>query len=196
MTRIGPASYLRRRIRPNKESSMTVRLPAVAAVLAGLLAILEGLVQLGYTQPDSGWGPSDLLFEVGFALSLLASVVALHGVPTRLRSGRASRVGAVVAQLGFGVLLITAVASAIARQNALQSLFPVGLLLVLVGLLALGIAGAVTGEPRWLAMVPFAGFLLSVVLPAPVLGDGALGIAWLVVGALMGVPMRRARVLA
>lgn len=171
---------------------MIVRLPIAAAVLAGLLSIAEGLVQLGYTQPEASWGPADVLFEVGFALSLLASAVALQGVPTRLHSGRVARVGAIIAQIGFGVLLITAVASIIARQDTLGLLFPLGLLLVLAGLLLLAIAGAVTGRPRYLAVLPFAGFLLSVALPVPALGQGLLGVAWLVVGATLTATHRAA----
>jgi hypothetical protein len=173
---------------------MTVRPLAAAAFVAGLLLLVEGIVQLGYTQPEAGWGPPDVLFEVGFACALAASLIAVRGVPLHLRSGRVSRVGAIVAQVGFGLLLITSIASAIARRDELGPVFPIGLLVVAVGLLVLAISGALTGRPRWLAVVPFVGFVLSVVLPLPGVGDIALGLSWVVVGSVLAVRTRTAPV--
>ncbi len=154
------------------------RIAPAAALLAGLASVADQLVQLRHVQPDQGWQPIDHLIEALFVLSLLGSIGALGGLPAWLGVGRTGRVAAVVAQVGFGLLLVSAVASMVAGGNTLGLAFSLGLLLALLGLLVLGVAGLVRSSRRWAAPLPFVALLLSVLL-AGVGGQLLLGVAWL-----------------
>jgi hypothetical protein len=154
------------------------RIAPAAALVAGLASIADQLVQLRHVQPDSGWQALDLVIEALFALSLLGSAVALGGLPAWLGVRRTGRVAGVVAQVGFGLLLVSAVASMLAGGNTLGLAFSLGLALALLGLLVLGIAGLVRSARRWAAPLPFVALLLSVVL-AGFGGQLVLGVLWL-----------------
>ncbi|WP_375400469.1 hypothetical protein [uncultured Amnibacterium sp.] len=174
---------------------MPMRTASIAALVAGIASAADWLVQLRHTQPDSHWQGIDVLIEIVFALSLIATAVALQGFPRWLGAGRVGRVGAIVAQAGFLLLFISAVASAIAGGNTLGPAFSLGLLLALLGQLVLAVAGLVRSRRRSAAAVPFAGLLLSV-LAAPFGGQLLLGVAWLTLGWAMGARSARSAVLA
>ncbi len=161
----------------NRTAPMT-RIAPAAALLAGLASVADQLVQFRHVQPESGWQPIDLVIEALFALSLLGAVAALVGLPAWLGVGRTGRVAATVAQVGFSLLLVSAVASMVAGGNTLGLVLALGLLLALLGLLVLGIAGLVRSSRRWAAPLPFVALLLSVLL-AGFGGQLLLGVAWL-----------------
>jgi hypothetical protein len=169
---------------------MVRRIAVSAALIAGLASIADWFVQLRHVQPDAHWQGIDLMIEVLFALSLLGAIVALQGIPAWIGATRAARIAAIVAQIGFALLFLSAVVSLMACGNTLGIAFSAGLLLALLGLLVFAIAGLVRSERRWAAPVPFVGLLLSVVA-APVGGQLLLGLAWLALAFAMTAQVRR-----
>lgn len=169
------------RIARTPDLAVTTAVPAAAvaaAVVSGVAAVADWLIQLRHVQPDSHWQGIDIVIEVLFAVSLAATAIALTGFARWLAVGRVGRIGTIVGQVGFALLLVCSVASAFAGENTLGALFPVGLLLALLGQLGAAVAGLVRSAHRWAAPLPFLGLLLSVAV-APFGGQLLLGLVWL-----------------
>lgn len=179
--RITPSTNV---VAPDVTASKVVSTAVVAAVVSGVAAVADWLIQLRHVQSDSHWQGIDILIEVLFAVSLAATAVALTGFSRWLAVGRVGRIGAVVGQVGFALLFVSSVASAFAGENTLGALFPIGLLLALLGQLVLAVAGLIRSAHRWAAPLPFLGLLLSVAV-APFGGQLLVGLVWLALGFAM-----------
>jgi hypothetical protein len=130
---------------------------------------------------------SDYLIEVMFVIALLGTLVAiasLHALQ-RERYGRLGAAGFLVAFAGHALMLVAATATALAGREALEPLFPLGILAALVGLVLLWTATLRARMlPRWCGVLLIAVLPLSAVLDLATGGAGSivLGIVWALVG--------------
>lgn len=163
---------------------LTRRAPLLAA-LASLAYCFQAAIVLRAPQAEKAWGLADYAVEAAFVLALAASLPLL-GLLGR-GHGRASTTGVWLARLGFGAMLVSAVATLGAGANTLGPAFVLGLLAALGGLGVLAVIGVRhrTGA-WWVAPVVAAGFLLGLSL-ADNGGGIVLGVAW----ALAGLAFRR-----
>jgi hypothetical protein len=115
---------------------------------------------------------SDYLIEVMFVIALLGTLVAIAGLHALQseRYGRLVAAGSLVAFAGHALMLVVATATVLAGGQALDALFPLGVLAALVGLVLLGTATLRARMlPRW------CGVLLIAVLPLSAVFDVATG---------------------
>jgi hypothetical protein len=111
---------------------------------------------------DSGWDFLAEVLDVAFLVAVLAAAFALPAVGRWLGVERAGRGAVVVAQVGCVAMATESAVSAVNRGNTLGMLFLGGVLLMALGLLALGIAGVVAGVVRWAAPLPLVGWLVTI----------------------------------
>ena len=161
--------------------------PFLAAIGAVSYAV-EGAIAVRAPQPDDHWQAAGYAVEITFALALLATVPLLPLLSTG--ASRTARVATRIAQLGFGAMLIDALASTAADGNVLGPVFFAGLLGALCGLVALALSQARSRRGSW--------WLCPVVLVALVagmaLGDHGggilLGIGWAIVAITLRIDGR------
>lgn len=146
-----------------KLRSTLTRYAPLAAAIAAIGYAVEGAIVLRAPQGDSNWHVSGYVVEVAFAVSLVATIVAIRALTEG--AGRAGRAGSLVARAGLVSMLVSAVASLGAGETVLGPAFFVGLLATLTGLLVVAIAGARGGrDPWWCSPLPLAGFVLGISL--------------------------------
>lgn len=149
----------------------------IAALIAAVAFITEGVVALVHATGDQHWDLPSQVLNVAFACGCLALAVALPAVGGLLDAGRVGRVGVAASQVGLLAMTVESVASSIHDGNVLGGVFFAGLILTLVGQLVLAIGGARSRDRRWLAPLPFLGMLISIV-GGDHGGSIVLGVVW------------------
>ena len=147
--------------------------PRHLAVLAGTFFAATAVIDIPHEQAQPFVSPIDYVLEAIFALALAFSAAALwsHSSSTRTR-GR--RIAWSVPALGYTVLAVTAGATHVAGQDVGGPAFPIGLLLVMGGSLALLVLDLRKRlEPRGAGIV-----LVAAVVVMAVLGEGWGLISW------------------
>ena len=172
-------------------SSDLIRWGGLAALLAGVLWIVLGLVSLAITRPVAGpafQGTfSYYLVEVIFSLAcigMLGGLVGLHIVQAR-GLGRLGTVGFNLAFTGTALIVISTVTTLLLGRAVLGILFVVGMLGTLVGFALLG--GATLRArvlPQWCGIVLLVSVLgFPVYFVFDVYGGGIVfGVIWLALG--------------
>jgi hypothetical protein len=168
-------------------TSDLIRWGGLAGVIAGVAYLLTGIINLFAPQSPVFISFSDYLIEILFIVGLVGTLGAIAGLDflQRERYGRTGAAGSLTAFVGFGLLLVAAVATLLAGGEALDGFFPVGSLAALVGLALLGSATLRARVlPRWCGLVLIAGYPLTVVIDIATGGAGGilLGIVWALVG--------------
>lgn len=167
-------------------SSSFVRWGGLAAMLAGAMYELTGIIHLLNPQRPVFLSFSDYLIEVIFVIALLGTLVAIAGLHAlhQDRYGRLGAAGSLTAFVGTVLLLVAAVATTLAGRETLDVLFPIGFLAALVGLVLLGATSLRARVlPSWCGVLLIAGFPLSAVLDVLAGAGGILlGVIWALVG--------------
>ena len=172
-------------------SSDLIRWGGRAALLAGTLWIVLGLVSFAIPRPAAGpafQGTfSYYLVEVIFSLAcigMLGGLVGLHVVQAR-GLGRLGTVGFSLAFTGIALIVISTLTTLLLGREVLSILFVVGMIGALVGLVMLGIATLRARVlPQWSAAVLLVSALgFPVYFVFDVYGGGIVfGLIWLVLG--------------
>ena len=168
-------------------SSDLIRWGGIAGVVAGVMYILTGFVNLFAPQSPVFVSFSDYLIEILFVVGLLGTLAAIVGLHylQRGRYGRTGVTGSLTAFIGYALLLVAATVTILAGQEALDAVFPIGSLAALVGVVLLGSASLRARVlPRWCGLVLIAGYPLTVVVDIATGGAGGIvmGIVWALVG--------------
>ncbi len=164
-------------------SSNLIQWGALGAMLAGVVWIASGIIDVVVMEGQGGASLQEVLFTVAL-VGVLGGLVGLHARQTP-RYGWLGMVGFLATFIGSALLLIGLVLTFVVRSNVLDPILALGLLGALVGLVLLGAATLRVGVlPRW------CGLLLMVCLPVAIaLGDYGggivLGLVWLVVGYIL-----------
>jgi hypothetical protein len=159
---------------------MNPRTLTFTAVAAGTLYALTGAIELGHDQPEEFAGTLDYLIEACFVAALALSVVVLWRL-RRTARGRAGTGAFVAAAAGNAVVGMAALATLVSGGEALDAVFPLGVLLTLGGygvLVVLDLRGRL-GVPRS-GVVLAVSFLLAAFLDEPTGNAGGLllGAGW------------------
>jgi hypothetical protein len=103
--------------------------------LAAAMYVGTGFVSLFAPQGPVFISFSDYLIEVMFLIALLSTLAAIAGLHAlqRERYGRLGAAGFLVAFAGHALMLVAATATALAGREALDALFPLGVLAAPVG---------------------------------------------------------------
>jgi hypothetical protein len=150
------------------------------ALAAGTLYALTGAIELGHDQPERFADTVDYVIEACFSLALVLSVVVLWALRGTGRT-RAASVAWPAAAAGNALLAVAAVATLVSGEEALDAVFPLGVLLVLGGyatLLVLDVRGRLA-LPRS-GVVLALSFVLAAFLDEPTGNAGGLllGAGW------------------
>jgi hypothetical protein len=158
----------------------------LAAIVAGVMYILRGIVSLFDPQKPMFTSFSDYLIEVMFVVALLGTLGAIAGLHVlhQDRYGRLGVAGSLTAFVGTALLLVAAVVTALAGREAFGTVFLIGFLVTLVGLVLLGVAVLHARVlPSWCGVLLIAGFPLSAILDVLAnVGGELLGVVWTLVG--------------
>ena len=147
--------------------------PRHLAGLAGVLFAATAAIDIPHEQAQPFVATVDYVLEALFALSLACAAAALWGIG-RAACARGTRVAWSVPALGYSVLALTAGATHVAGQNVGGPAFPLGLLLVMAGSLALAVLDARRRlQPRGAGLV-----MVATIVVMAVLGEGWGLIAW------------------
>ncbi len=166
-------------------STQTRTIPVVALV-AGAAFALMGALELAHEQPEVFVDRIDFVIEAVFALALGTSAAALALLARGAR--RVARVAFGAAALGHVSLCAAAAATHMSGRPALGPAFGIGLLLALLGLVALLVLDLARRlEPAGVGLVLAGGFVGGMVLAAMAGGGGlAIGAGWFAVTQLVG----------
>ena len=170
--------------------SRRTRLTQLALLAAGAYAV-TGALELSHDQPTVFADPLDYVIEATFAAGLAASVVVLLAIGKSGLSGRPGTVGWSVAAAGNAALAVAALATAIEGREALDPLFPLGFLAIVVGYLMLAVVDARRRlVPPRAGLVLLIGFIATAVVDNLVTGGGTLVLAatWAALGRLITTP--------
>jgi hypothetical protein len=156
------------------------------ALVAGLLYAVLGALQLAFGQGTVFTSPVEYVIEWMFVAALVLGVTAL-AAGARTSGDRLTRGCLAVAAAGHAALLVAAAATAWAGREALDAVFPAGVLLSGLGLLAVAIQDLRRRvRPSRAGVVLAAAFVLAI--PADALaGAGSLVLAagWLALSRLL-----------
>jgi hypothetical protein len=166
--------------------------PRHLAVLAGVLFAATAAIDIPHDQAQPFVSTADYVLEALFALSLALGAAALwghaRGVPTR-----GLKIAWYLPALGYSVLAVVAGATHVNGHDVGGPAFPIGLLLIMggsVALLVVDLRGRLA--PRGAGLV-----LVGTIVVMAVLGDGwgliAWSAGWFALGALLQ-PSRSAAV--
>lgn len=158
----------------------------MAAIVAGVMYVLRGIISLFDPQKPMFTSFSDYLIEVMFIVALLGTLGAIAGLHALHRDsyGRLGAAGSLTTFVGTALLLVATVATALAGREALSAVFLIGFLATLVGLVLLGAAVLHARIlPSWCGILLIAGFPLSAILDVLAnVGGELLGVIWTLVG--------------
>jgi hypothetical protein len=135
---------------------------SLASAIAALGFTVEGVIAAVHPVGDTDWDTAAQVLNGSFAVAVLALAFALPYLGRWLQVGKAGRFAVGACQLGAVLMAVESVASGVHGGNTLGGLFFAGVVLMTLGLLALGIAGLRAGAVRWAAMLPFAGWFVSI----------------------------------
>ena len=167
--------------------SNLIRWGGIAAIVAGMMYVLTGVVSLFNPQKPVFVSFFDYLIEVIFVVALLGTLVtiaSLHVLHQDSYYGRLGSAGSLTAFVGTTLLLVATVATTLAGREALGTVSFIGILATLVGLLLLG-DSVLRAQvlPSWCGVLLIAGFPLSVILDVLAsVGGELLGVVWTLVG--------------
>ena len=168
-------------------SSDLIRWGGIAAMAAGVVWVISGILAVVYQGVHAPGTFADYLVEGSFAVGLLLTVVGMVGLHALQKEnyGRIGRGGfwtVVVASMGqvFGTVVLLAGSTALAWL-----VFPVGVLAVLVGFVLYGAATLQARVlPRWCGVGLIVG--LPVAIALGLYGGNILfGLLWLALGYLL-----------
>jgi hypothetical protein len=168
-------------------SSDLIRWGKLAGVAAGVLYVLSAIISLFAPQQRVFDSFSDYLIEILFVVALagtLVTVVGLHALQSG-RYGSLGAIGSLIAFVGYALLFVAAAATTLAGREALDAVFPIGVLAILVGSVLLGAMTLRTRVlPWWCGVLLIVGFPLTIPLDVAISGAGgiALGVVWASVG--------------
>ncbi len=141
-----------------------VQWSGLAAMVAGIFYVAQGIVGLLAPQAPIFTRFSDYLIEIFFVLALVGTLIAIGGFHIlqsgRERYGRVGVAGSLTAFIGFALMLLSALASTFAGGDVLGGTFFIGFVAAIVGLALLG---AMTIRAR--VLPPWCGVALIVALP-------------------------------
>ncbi len=168
-------------------SSDLIRWGGLAAMAAGVMWVISGILAVIYQGVHTPGTFADYLVEGTFAVGLLltaAGMVGLHALQKGHygRIGRAGFYTVVVTSLGqfLGTVVLLAGSAALAWL-----VFPVGVLAVLVGFVLYGAATLQARVlPRWCGVGLIVGLPVAIVL-GPYGGNVLFGLLWLALGYLL-----------
>lgn len=167
----------------------------LALVVVGAYAV-TGALELAHDQPTVFSDPVDYVIEATFVVALLASVCVLIWLCRAGLSTRAATVGWAVAAAGHTALATAALTTALAGREALDPLFPLGVLAIIAGYLTLAASDLRNHlVPPRSGVVLLVGFVATVIVDNLVTGGGTLVLAatWAALARLMSVPHTNAR---
>lgn len=141
----------------------------LAAAAAGLYAV-TGVIEFAHDQPTVFTDPIDYWLEGTFADALALSVVLLASLARLSGADRAAGVGWTLVAVGHAALFVAALATAIDGREALDGLFPLGFLAIVVGYLTLA-----TLDLRKRLVPARAGLVLLIGFAAAVVVSGVVG---------------------
>jgi hypothetical protein len=171
-----------------KETIMTTqtRTIPVLALVAGAAFALMGALELAHEQPEVFVDRIDFVIEAVFAVALGVSAAALVLLARGAR--RVARVAFGAAALGHVSLCAAAAATHMTGRPALGPAFVLGLLLALLGLVALLVLDLARRlEPAGVGLVLAGGFVGGMILAAIAGGGGlAIGAGWFAAAQLVG----------
>jgi hypothetical protein len=152
------------------------RVPLLAASAAAGLYAAVGVLELAFGQETVFTTPTEYVIEWQFVAALAAAVTFLV-VGARGATDRVTAVAFAVAAAGHTAMGVAAVATALAGRESLDVLFPLGVLLGGVGLIALAVQDLRRRVRPWRGgLVLAAAFVLAI--PADALaGSGSLVLA-------------------
>jgi hypothetical protein len=181
---------MQKQLMSERASFQLTRHAPLLAVVGALSYAVEGAIALRSPQPDHHWHAAAYAVEIAFVVALLATIPLLPLLPAH--ASRAARIATRIGQLGFGAMLLAAVASIAAGGNVLGPVFFLGLIGALSGLLVTAISQT-RARPKawWGPLVVLVGLLAGMALGDH--GGGILiGISWATVAITLhiGAPSR------
>lgn len=163
----------------------------LVSLAAGTAFAAVGALELTLGQASVFASTSDYVIEWLFVVALALAVGVLVRL-ARANDDRATVTAFAIAVLGHAAMCVAAVATAVAGRESLDVLFPIGVLLALVGLIVLAVQDLRRRVvPERVGLVLAAAFALT--FPAEALvGAGSLLLAtgWLAVARLSSRPDR------
>ena len=170
--------------------SRRTMLTRLALLAAGAYAV-TGALALSHDQPTVFADTIDYVIEASFALALVVSVGVLLSIGRARLSGRAATVGWTLAAAGNAALATAALATAIEGGEALDPLFPLGFLAIVVAYLTLAVLDIRRRlAPSRAGLVLLVGFVATAVIDNVVTGGGTLVLAatWAALGRMISAP--------
>ena len=170
--------------------SRRTSLTRLALLAAGAYA-LTGALELSHDQPAVFADPLDYVIEALFVVALAASVAVLLSMARGGPSRRPAAVGWSVAGAGNGALAAAALATTIEGREALDPLFALGFLAIVVGYVTLAVVDLRSRlVPSRAGLVLAVGFVATAVIDNLVTGGGTLVLAatWAALGRLIATP--------
>ena len=170
--------------------SRRTRLTQLALLAAAAYAV-TGALELSHDQPTVFADTLDYVIEGMFVVALVASVGVLVYIAKAGLSGRTATFAWSVAAAGNFSLATAALATTLEGREALDPLFPLGFLAIVVGYLALAVVDlrARLVPPR-AGLVLLVGFIATAIVDNLVTGGGTLVLAatWAALGRLIATP--------
>lgn len=143
------------------------------SLLSAGLFVATAAIDIPHDQPSVFVSTADYVLEALFALALLTGAGAL-GSLARTSARWSARTGFGLAALGTGTVGFVAAATHVNGREVLGPVFPIGLLLIVLGYLVLAVADLRRKvEPRFAGLGLVAGLVAMIVL-----GDGYGLLAW------------------
>lgn len=170
-------------------SSCLVRWGGLAGVLAGVMFVLAGILNLIASQQRVSFNSfsdylSEIILVVAFAVTLVV-IAGLH-VLQRGRYGRLGAAGSLITFIGYALIVVVAAVTLLVGGEALFAVRLIGASAVLVGSILLG---AMTLRARvlpwWCGALLIVGFPLGDVLDE-IVASGSEGIVFGIVWGLVG----------
>lgn len=163
---------------------MNITTRHLALTAAGLFAATAA-IDIPHDQAEPFVSTADFALEALFAFSLAAATVTLASL-ARAAGAWVARAGFGLAAAGSGALSVVAAATHVNGHDVLGSVFPIGLLAILLGYLTLAV-----GDLRRRVQPRCAGLVLLAALVGMIaLGDGygllAWSVGWVGIAALLG----------
>jgi hypothetical protein len=158
-------------------SSNWIRWGGLAGVAAGTMYALTAILSLFAPQEAVFDSISDYLIEVIFVVGLAGTLIVVASLHALQKDsyGRLGAAGSLITFTGYALLLVAAAATTLAGREVLDTVFPVGVLAILLGSILLGIMTLRARLlPWWCAVFLIVGFPLTVPLDLAVRGAGGI----------------------
>jgi hypothetical protein len=161
------------------------------AFVSGSLFAATAAIDLPHDQAREFVSTADYVLEAVFTLALAAGTLTLLAL-LRSATSRLARVGFAVAGLGTATLAVVAGATFVNGSEVLDTVFPLGLLGIILGYLVLAVADLRRNvEPRFVGLALIASLAAMIALGEG-LGVVAWAFGWFAVAALLAPAPARA----